>query len=66
MLTRSKIVIDVDPFIHAETFRIQLMQPKLQAVPTSPVKTTALIISGPGPLAHHAAPQRVQMVTASA
>jgi len=62
MLNRTKIVIDVDPFIRAQTFRIQSGTAELHAVPKSllddRVNYQQLTSS-----TRHAAPHRFQMVT---
>jgi hypothetical protein len=59
MLTRFKIVIDVDPF-HISAAAEAACRTKAAG------ETTALIISRQLSTAHHAAPQRVQKVTRSA
>jgi hypothetical protein len=62
MLKRSKIVIDVDSFTRAQTFRIPVVQQNCMPYP-SRGETTAPIISSQRRPTRHAAPQRFQMVT---
>jgi hypothetical protein len=61
-LNRSKIVIDIDSFIHAQTFNIQVMQQNRMPY-RSRGWTTASIISSKRRPKRHAAPHRFQMVT---
>jgi hypothetical protein len=58
MANRSKIVIDVDSFIRAWTFPVQVAQQN--QIPRS---TTASIVSWQPSPARHAAPHRFQTVT---
>jgi hypothetical protein len=60
MLNRSKIIIDVDSFIRAQTFRIQVVQ--CNRVPKSRLDDRVNYQQQMS-TARHAAPHRFQMVT---